>query len=1150
MVTRVYQDYHGHTMQGSESLLPGEFALRYAEAVARAPGVTTTPNDLDDLSDDILGRIDQLRRFGLARAMLADIVVSNSGGGTYPTIQAGLQAAARFYQRRAGKYTGDVVVYVAPGYYDEAPMIPSTMTGDIVIVSTGRVTDAAELAGDASATFWAGGAIISGIFTIGAAVNVAVAGIQFVQGIDSTTSLSSNVLRLEHCWLLRTDGAQVINDGAGGAAPYTILDHCYVSSTADLLDSITTLIARNCTLDIRSFHATATTGAILSLYNVLLLGGAAGVAMYRHTSFATLHALRVEFSAAGGFVSSAGAALSLARVSIMNSRFFLAATQTAITLGASQAVIVGNRILGNLTTARGTGITFASAIANSNAIVQGNQFQGLVTGLDGGSALNTTAYASVIGPNAYSSNTTNYTGVAAAIDYQIPSGAFAHNLLAATHSDSVAQTVSRGSLIYGNTTPAWDELVIGAAGSILRSDGTDFAWTINPTITGYGRFGSASAPTNTTAGDLTAIRLFINDDTNFAFSVVSLNPRFALDSGDYWEYNRANNSLDLILGALASPATCRITMDARATANATAVIYFYTQETGTSAYAGPNWFRQGATDTRLKWGIETDTGAGSVQDPSLTVFRHTGVTGAEVRDPVMSWINSTGRTAIYLGYQLSFRSTDQTIASTTAGQLDIDAVTLIELGAPTVSMTAAATVADALTVGPSDFGALSHLVIQPLSGTNRVGITSGTGRGAIFVGASGVTEAVSILHASGFVGILNSAPDVEFQVTGTAWASGNIRAGTYAQVGSLALPTNTTTGDLTATRLMVGTQVALGSGGATANLALFAATMTDTASGATALVTYQPSFAPASNSAAEFRTFNLLGIVPATTDVDFSVIIHGLYVEGARPRGSGNFTRTATPGIDGITAIGSNFDSSTDDVGTISFAAGVVAYGARRVSGTFNTKVVTRAAALFCPNPDAISGSAYITTYYGLDIDSLTRATTNIGIRNASTLRQVGQAVLGVDAAPTANVVADFQQQTLGNEVIRIASVATNDDPTESLYQGRAATTDATVTTLFTYTIPASTTVLIQANVVARRTGGTLGTAEDGAGYVIDATIKNVAGVATLIGAVLPDVTQEDQVLWDATIDVTGATARVRVTGAASNNVVWHATIRVWQVGS
>ncbi len=56
-------------------------------------------------------------------------------------------------------------------------------------------------------------------------------------------------------------------------------------------------------------------------------------------------------------------------------------------------------------------------------------------------------------------------------------GGAPHNILdGSTHPDSVADTVTRGSLIYGNATPKWDELVIGADATYLGSDGTDAAW--------------------------------------------------------------------------------------------------------------------------------------------------------------------------------------------------------------------------------------------------------------------------------------------------------------------------------------------------------------------------------------------------------------------------------------------------------------------------------------------------------------------------------------------------------------------------------------------------------------------------------------------------------------------------------------------------
>jgi len=100
-------------------------------------------------------------------------------------------------------------------------------------------------------------------------------------------------------------------------------------------------------------------------------------------------------------------------------------------------------------------------------------------------------------------------------------------------------------------------------------------------------------------------------------------------------------------------------------------------------------------------------------------------------------------------------------------------------------------------------------------------------------------------------------------------------------------------------------------------------------------------------------------------------------------------------------------------------------------------------------------------------------------------------------------------------------------------------TTDATTTTLATITIPSETTVLIEAHVVARRTGGVSGTAEDGAAYVIDAAYKNVAGTATEIGETAV-FTAEDQAGWSCTLSASGGDALLRVTGAVGNNVVWN----------
>lgn len=142
-------------------------------------------------------------------------------------------------------------------------------------------------------------------------------------------------------------------------------------------------------------------------------------------------------------------------------------------------------------------------------------------------------------------------------------------------------------------------------------------------------------------------------------------------------------------------------------------------------------------------------------------------------------------------------------------------------------------------------------------------------------------------------------------------------------------------------------------------------------------------------------------------------------------------------------------------------------------------------------------------------------------------------------------------QSTLGSGVIRYSSTATNDDPTVTIYQNRVTTTDATPTTLHTVTIPASTTVHLEARVVARRTGGVAGTTEDGASYIRIATYKNVAGTATIIGTITLSHAAEDQGGWNATFVVSGGDVLVQVTGAVDNNVTWHlAELKVMQVSS
>ena len=95
--------------------------------------------------------------------------------------------------------------------------------------------------------------------------------------------------------------------------------------------------------------------------------------------------------------------------------------------------------------------------------------------------LDTTTIARLAGNTTSAKNLLTQTGtgtVSAAPAWQALATAIGHALLdGSVHTDTTAQTVTRGSLITGQgVSPTWNELVIGAAARVLRSDGTDAAW--------------------------------------------------------------------------------------------------------------------------------------------------------------------------------------------------------------------------------------------------------------------------------------------------------------------------------------------------------------------------------------------------------------------------------------------------------------------------------------------------------------------------------------------------------------------------------------------------------------------------------------------------------------------------------------------------
>lgn len=107
------------------------------------------------------------------------------------------------------------------------------------------------------------------------------------------------------------------------------------------------------------------------------------------------------------------------------------------------------------------------------------------------------------------------------------------------------------------------------------------------------------------------------------------------------------------------------------------------------------------------------------------------------------------------------------------------------------------------------------------------------------------------------------------------------------------------------------------------------------------------------------------------------------------------------------------------------------------------------------------------------------------------------------------------------------------------------STTDATVTTCGSYTLPDETIIIVRAYVVGRTTAGVA------ANYIRAAGAQREAAAgAALVGAV--DVTGwfhtgEDAgaALWDCTLDVSGNDIRCRVTGAAATTIAWRALLEI-----
>jgi parallel beta-helix repeat protein len=224
--------------------------------------------------------------------------------------------------------------------------------------------------------------------------------------------------------------------------------------------------------------------------------------------------------------------------------------------------------------------------------------------------------------------------------------------------------------------------------------------------------------------------------------------------------------------------------------------------------------------------------------------------------------------------------------------------------------------------------------------------------------------------------------------TNSSTASNNVIGG-YLRVGSTSAAANTTAGDLTADRLNVGNQTFSAANG---RIVSVQGTMTDIASGAATFATFINTMQPASNSSSDFRALVSQTKADAATGVTISGVMAGYFDNRV---GS---TQDGTIGsLIGINVNGVIVDSGSVATATITNLTALKLNVGSRSSGTSNTTVTT---AIGLDTGTTANGSGFtytdfthikignvsaaaVTNQIGIDIGSLTRGTTDIGIRVA-----------------------------------------------------------------------------------------------------------------------------------------------------------------------
>lgn len=159
--------------------------------------------------------------------------------------------------------------------------------------------------------------------------------------------------------------------------------------------------------------------------------------------------------------------------------------------GAAASPTFRSLVYNDLPTSAAAAGTYPKVTVNAQGIVTGTASQitlttdvtGTLPLANGGTGLNAAADDSVLLSNGSAWAAVALTNCTTAITYATATNTFGcsstvgtHALLSASHTDTATASVVRGDLVIGSSVPQWTRLAVGAANSVLYSNGSDPSW--------------------------------------------------------------------------------------------------------------------------------------------------------------------------------------------------------------------------------------------------------------------------------------------------------------------------------------------------------------------------------------------------------------------------------------------------------------------------------------------------------------------------------------------------------------------------------------------------------------------------------------------------------------------------------------------------